>query len=355
MDTITPSLLDTAALEELASRPESERRPGLLRWILNHGGLLTPYWEVGDPYGYVYWRGIGIETRETFDDDLAYLTRHDYLRTEHFDRLNRCPGCDSYVLNIREVCPSCNSSNLQCYPVLHHFRCGYVAPIMEYGSKDETQHRCPKCAHYLRYLGTDHEVVGEQFSCRSCGASFDEPLVEALCMSCGARTSSEELTFDEIRQYRVTKLGHSAVRARRLFDGEDEAIMEAGLPLFRRSIFLRLLRDDLRRWKRYTIPFSLLILRVTYLQAHRQTELEQGVLERVRDLLRTVDQMGRLNENTVLVNLPSTDRQGAEIVLGRMIAVAKCKDEVDANGKVAELDEETTIESDLTRQSRALA
>lgn len=302
-------------LNLLRPLPDDERRIGLLKRIAGASGALKPRWAPADPQGYVYFPGVERDLRPILDSDLVYLADRDYLRRAQFDRLNRCPACRSANLNIREVCPSCGSTNLYAQPMLHHYRCGYVGAIGGFASEGDAR-ICPKCDGALRHLGTDHEVVGEQFGCRACFATFEEANVEALCMGCGARNATDKLAADDVFAYEVTNLGHAALRSGRLFDREDEQMTEPDLPLYRRQIALSLLRDEVRRQARYRIPFTALLIRTVPRQGGGD---ERALIRQIRDKLRDVDHLGRYSEQMVLVMLPATPEAGARTVLERML------------------------------------
>jgi hypothetical protein len=303
-------------LNLLRPLPDDERRIGLLKRIAADGGKLPPHWAPSEQTGYVYWPKAERDLRQLFDSDLGYLADRDYLRRQHFDRLSRCPACRSASLNIREVCPSCTSPNLFAQPMLHHYRCGYVGAIGSFATADAAR-VCPKCDGTLRHLGTDHEVVGEQFGCRNCFASFEEPNVEALCMACGARTPADKLAFDDVYAYEITNLGHAALRSGRLFDRENEQLTEPDLPLYRRQVALALLRDEVRRQARYRIPFTALLIRTR--GSRDSAEAERTLVRQIRDRLRDVDHLGRYSDETVIVMLPATPEAGARVVLERML------------------------------------
>ena len=304
-------------LNLLRNLPDDERRFGMLKRIAADGGKLTPRWAPGEQQGFGYWPGLDRATREIFDRDLAYLTDRDYLSREHFDKLTRCPSCGSHAVNIREVCVSCKSANLASQPMLHHYRCGYVGAINSFETEGDAR-ICPKCDGYLRHVGTDHEIVGEQFACRRCFATFEEPDVEGNCMACGERTLADKLLFDDVFEYQLTNLGHAAIRSGRLFDREEEQMTEPDLPLYRRNVAMQLLREEVRRQARYKIPFSALLIRTK--GPGGSAESERTVITRVRDKLRDVDHIGRYNEDMAVVLLPATPDAGAKIVLDRLLA-----------------------------------
>lgn len=301
--------------------PIDERRLAILREAARDGGTLQPRWAPLLPTGYTYLDAENPNEVSAMFDDLAYLADRDYVRRDHFDRLVQCGNCGSHHMNVREVCVVCRSSNIQGSALLHHFRCGYVGAVERFETEPGGGRICPKCDGRLQFLGTDHEVVGETFQCRNCGASFDEPEVEGLCLSCGHKTPGDGLAFVPVHSYTITSLGQSALRSGRLFDQENEQLTEGALPVYRRSVFLGLARDELRKQQRYAIDFSILVLHLTPSDPERAIREEQQIIAVVRDTLRLVDQIGRYDERTVLVSLPATDQSGAQIVLDRLLGL----------------------------------
>lgn len=310
----------TASAPGASDLPIDERRLGVLRQIAQGGGTLEPRWAPLLPSGYSYLDVAEPGAVAALFDDLAYMADRDYLRRDHFDRLVQCGRCGSHHINVREVCGVCRSSNIEGSALLHHFRCGYVGPVERFEMASGGR-LCPKCDGRLQFLGTDHEVVGETFQCRTCGASFDEPEVEGVCLSCGHKAPGDSLSFAPVHSYAITSLGRSALRSGRLFDLENEQLTEGALPLYRRSVMLGLARDELRKQQRYGIAFSLLALRLSPSGPDNAVREERQYVALVRDTLRLVDQLGRYDERTILVSLPATDAAGAQIVLDRLLAL----------------------------------
>ena len=77
------------------------RRLELLRRIADSGGRISPVAEPQAKHGYRYEAPGG-----DVDNDLAVLSRQNYLEARFFDRVSLCPKCDSCHLNVREICPS---------------------------------------------------------------------------------------------------------------------------------------------------------------------------------------------------------------------------------------------------------
>jgi hypothetical protein len=333
-------------LTQLSGRSPRERRVALLALLIHRGGQITPKWSVEAVEGYQYWPDMPFSLHALLTADLEYLAANDYLERTHFDRIHRCGSCGSHLLNIREICVECASANLENLPVLHHFRCGYVAPIGEFETRGRGRD-CPKCGHTMRNLGTDHEVVGEQVRCRSCGVTFDEPVVEAVCFRCGAKTPGENLVSADVWGFRLTPLGQSAARAGRLFVEDDERLVEPETQVFRRGVFLKLLQDDLRIRKRYNIPCSVIVVRLRYANPVAAVAGEGRVLEVLNAMLRNVDQIGRFDETGLVIKLPATDADGAEIVRGRLAERINALEGIQALTSVAPLRDDGGVETEI--------
>ena len=286
---------------------DDERRLAILNIVQDNDGQLEPSWSPCNATGYTYGPSLDISDASVFVADLHWLSSLDYLSKIFFDRLNRCPKCRSHHLNIREICPICGSSNLKEEPLLHHFRCGYVAPVSEFPSDPRGGRTCPKCQGVLQDLGTDHEIPGDLFRCLSCGTSTPSPKVAGVCLACGKSSSADVLFPDDIYAYVLTSLGRAAVKDGRLFDGTIESLfIDPAHHLSRNHIIRELLEDDRRRWRRYGIPvFALLCI-------------DAANIDILNSLLRDVDKIGQWADNEIIIHLPQTDIIGAEIVQQRL-------------------------------------
>lgn len=298
---------------------DEERQLALLRHVARSGGTLAPTFAADEPEGFSYLSG-SLELEAAVRGDLDFLARRDYLREDFHDRQLLCPVCDSRHLNVREVCIGCGSANLGFEPLLHHYRCGYVGVIGNF-DLDGDARVCPKCNGRLRHRGTDHEEAGQQFQCRRCYASFEEPNVQALCYSCQNETPADRLAARDVMSYQLTGLGHAAIRRDRLFESGDEALTEPGLRVFRPSVYRSLLQEDLRRLRRYNMSFALAVTRLHLPHdRERQEAAEQQALQFIQDSVREVDQVGHWDQGCVVVSLPQTPSDAAELVRARLEA-----------------------------------
>jgi len=160
-------------------------------------------------------------------------------------------------------------------------------------------------------------VPGENFTCHSCHASFQVPEVEGLCMACQTRTPGDQLLHKDVHSYRLNSLGMAALSNGRLFDLEEDLLLEGeGRPIYRRHVFLFLLEDEMRRAKRYGTAFSLIMLQ---LDPNDDAKTEKLVFHMAASL-RDSDKIGRYSEDRLMILLPATDRAGSDMWLKRFLA-----------------------------------
>lgn len=316
-----------------------------LQEVERSGGQVLPQWRIEQSRGYTHFPQFDSEIAEQMTADLDSLVDTDYLDKAFFDRLTICPSCGSHHVNVREACSSCKSAHITPLSLLHHFRCGYVAPIDEF-PKEGKGRTCPKCHGHLEDLGTDHDMAGENFVCHSCHASFQVPETEGLCMACQTRTPGEQLLHQDIFSYRLNSLGMAALKNGRLFERDEEQLLEGdGKPIYRRHVFMFLLEDEKRRAKRYGTPFGLILLR---LDASSDEEMEKLVFHMAENL-RASDKIGRYNTDHLMVLLPETDGTASGKWLKRFMA--SCNRVMTGNSpqtKLVELNMEADLAGQLT-------
>jgi hypothetical protein len=144
----------------------------------------------------------------------------------------------------------------------------------------------------------------------------------------------------DIHSFRLNSLGMAALNIGRLFDQDEELLLEGeGQPIYRRHVFMFLLEDEMRRAKRYGTAFSLIMLRLGPGDGARTEKL---VLHMAASL-RNSDKIGRYSEERLLILLPATDRAGADIWLQRFLAGAGN----DLRASVVELDPGRDLASQL--------
>ena len=117
---------------------------------------------------------------------LESLTAKGILRKNFFDRLLRCPRCQS--INIRPTihCPKCGSGDIVQGRVLEHLACKYVGLEGEFLARG--RYVCPKCKVELRTMGVDYQSQGVLRKCRDCGEISSMPLIKWRCLKCSTLT-----------------------------------------------------------------------------------------------------------------------------------------------------------------------
>ena len=128
------------------------------------------------------------------------LTDKGIFRRSFFDRLLRCPRCQSLNLRPSTHCPKCGSGDIARGRILEHIACGYVGVEEEFTAKGK--YVCPKCKLELRTVGADYLSRGVLRKCRDCSEVFSAPLVKWRCLKCSSLSTEDEIL--EVNVYAYT-------------------------------------------------------------------------------------------------------------------------------------------------------
>lgn len=139
-------------------------------------------------------------------DVLQDLAEHELLTGRPIDRLFLCPGCGSYRVPVKELCPECQTPNVSLQDSIHHFRCGYVGPESEFISGGGRP-SCPKCHAELRHIGVEYNRPGRIVTCQQCGHWASEPQLRAWCVECDSYHAPEQLSVVRISRFGLTGTG----------------------------------------------------------------------------------------------------------------------------------------------------
>ena len=320
----------------------------MLQKVAAGGAMLSPQWEPASSHGYVFEQGQDVDDVKLFERYAQILVRHDYLEQRFFDRITRCPACASQHLNLREVCPQCSSAQLSSEALLHHFRCVYVGPSHHFSGKAKDGRVCPKCAGRLENLGVDHDIPGQSLKCGPCQASFQQPPVSGICLSCGLETPSDRLVSEDIYSFCLAPLGREALRQGRLISQRKERVVEEGLPVLRSEVLQNFLFEEHKRATRYGTPFTALIFDIRYLdEAKLNLEREREIVGTLRAMLRNVDLLGRHRSGMLIASLPMTPREMANEVLQRLVAHFEQLTGVQVNAQVLLFDAQVPFEQTI--------
>ena len=127
------------------------------------------------------------------------LTDRGILKKSFFDRLLRCPRCQSINLRPSTHCPKCGSGNIVRGRIFEHFACKYVGVEDEFTAGG--RYICPRCKLELRTMGVDYQSQGVLRKCRDCGEIFSVPLIRWRCLKCSSLAGEDEVGEVNIYSY----------------------------------------------------------------------------------------------------------------------------------------------------------
>ena len=128
------------------------------------------------------------------------LTERGILRRSYFDRLLRCPRCQSINLRPSTHCPKCGSGDIARGRILEHLACNYVGVEDEFATKGK--YMCPRCKLELRTVGADYVSRGVLRKCRDCSEVFGAPMLKWRCLKCSSL--ADEDAIQEVNVYAYT-------------------------------------------------------------------------------------------------------------------------------------------------------
>jgi len=138
---------------------------------------------------------------------LESLADRGVLKKSFYDRLLRCPRCQSMNLRPSTNCPKCSSRNITRGRILEHSACGYVGVEDEFTSAG--RYVCPRCKLELRTLGADYQSRGVLRKCRDCGEVFSTPLIKWKCLKCSSLANEDDIDEVSIYSYSIDETKRS--------------------------------------------------------------------------------------------------------------------------------------------------
>ena len=297
------------------------RRLKVLEAVIKNQGRVEPIWRPDGPQPCGYLPGFDATLDQHVMRDLEHLAAAGYLNRYFHDRLTVCPHCQSHKLNVREVCPSCGSSNIEAEPLLKHFRCGHVGRRSAFLERGRVGSQvCPKCNRVLSQFGIDHDSPGDHMNCQACGADFPMPPVQGICLSCCRTCDATEFQNRVIWRYEITPEGSAAARDGKLAAAEDDGYHEGLVPIRHEAIFVDEATREIKRMRRYATPASIVVLAPA---VSGETALDYADLRQCaaafRETLREIDLVGWVRDHAFALCLPQTPADGAELVMRRVI------------------------------------
>ncbi len=274
---------------------------------------------------------------------LQHMIKRDWLEPRQLiDRLRHCERCRSVHLNYVDVCPACQSLDIENAQLLHCFTCGHVAPQKNFLKAGALC--CPNCQTALRHIGTDYNRPLEQLHCRDCQNIFIESEVVARCLACNKEQEPAKLPVASIHEYGLSDLGrHAARRGETYLAPNPLSHLKNQAP----ETFVGILDWMLKLASRHQggTPFSLIGLSLKAPAALQQSlgevglyQLLDGFAARLAELTRDTDIACRSDDNLFWLLLPQTDPKGAQHIAERTLALAR--DSTQQNGGQLQVDME---------------
>jgi len=289
----------------------------LQMWSKDPSEQMKPATSVESHLGYTYEKA-----REHFGcapgaevEHLEDLATRMCLERTFYDRIHLCPQCAHCAINFREISPKTRRADISRVDMLHHFKCGHVAPVKDFVSG--LDYVCPKCSTQLRHIGTDYERLGQMYVDNETGETFDEPEIECVCLSCGLVTDPDHLLQRNISTYTLSERGLLAAETGYLYEVSlDAVLMDHDLQIYNPIYFQRQLAVEMERSRRYRHHLGLALLRLDQHEGFLEQYGEKSkqylaqVAETIRSNTRSSDVIGRHEQNSIIMLFPETDLEG---------------------------------------------
>jgi len=130
---------------------------------------------------------------------LESLFSEGFLEKKFFDRLLRCPQCQSINLRPIFLCPKCGSGNIARGRIMEHITCNHM------GTEDEFlingKFICPKCHQTLNTASDDYRSLGVLHKCHDCLEIIGMPVMKWHCLKCLCISSEDRIIKTDIFHY----------------------------------------------------------------------------------------------------------------------------------------------------------
>ncbi|MCJ7764159.1 MAG: hypothetical protein MUO90_03265, partial [Dehalococcoidales bacterium] len=130
---------------------------------------------------------------------LESLAADGILNKVFFDRLLRCPQCQSVNLRPTTHCPKCGSGNIVRGRILEHLVCKYTGLEDDFILKGK--YVCPNCYQVLVATEGNYRSLGLLYKCLECDNIFSLPQLKWRCLKCSSITAEDKITDTIIYSY----------------------------------------------------------------------------------------------------------------------------------------------------------
>lgn len=160
-------------------------------------------------YEYPLATAFGINAQDTLLHLKKLKTKNWFETIKTCDRVRYCPSCQSGHLNYIDLCPQCQSIDIDLQTSLHCFNCGHINTQESFAKTSILC--CPNCYENLRHIGVDYDRPIENQHCSDCDTLFIDAKVQAACFTCTEIHDVDELHAKNIYSYRLSSLGRRLV------------------------------------------------------------------------------------------------------------------------------------------------
>ncbi len=170
---------------------------------------IRPQLDFTSELGYIYpavKKVLNVEDKEIVHV-LESLANEGILEKNFFDRLLRCPQCNSINLRPAVLCPKCSSGDIVRGRIMEHIVCHYTGLEDEFN--DKGRYICPKCHQPLRAAESDYRSLGMLYKCHDCFEIFGLPQMKWHCLKCYAVTEEDKVTQVDIHYYSLNEAKRS--------------------------------------------------------------------------------------------------------------------------------------------------
>jgi hypothetical protein len=254
---------------------------------------------------------------------IAVAEEEGIFNTTFHDRIYLCTNCHTGFMSFREVCPKCASSNSESQDIIHHFRCGYVAPLSDYSNAIDDQMNCPKCNKQLRHIGVDYDKPSVLHSCRNCGHKYQDFVVKAKCVSCSFDNEVDQLVYHEVKSLEITKKGELVATHGYVSTSKD---LEEIIGTVKMDVFRTMLRYEIERLKQtegHSNIAGVFISNAGEFYSKIGSSMERALLkdlvEVIRGNIRTSDMITFKDSSTLLLSMNDIPQKVGENIMEEIV------------------------------------
>ncbi len=170
---IKGSSTETSKITKLIKSMENSKEKMIVPYIDMNQGLIT----------YPILDEIGEEPTNLELLEKLASPSFDILEKVTYERMAVCPQHpESLAVNIRLLCPGCNSMDISKLHLIEHKRCGYISENTNFETApDGSIAQCPSCKKQIRNSKVEIAMPAMWYTCNGCKQKFDDVSIKLHC------------------------------------------------------------------------------------------------------------------------------------------------------------------------------